>query len=160
VTGLAAIFHSVPHFRGHAQEIIHITRTLLGERYRIHWQPATPEQGAVQKGGRLPPELSNRGAGPRKYAQLTQQRTACAPEPMPSAGINGPWELDVEAGFSWAVPTLQNLVRQLAMTRATTAYVTYVLIVLAHGVPIMSVFNIYLLHQLFAHDTEPVAASR
>lgn len=47
VTGLAAIFHSVPHFRGHAQEIVHITRTLLGKRYRIHWQPATPEQGAV-----------------------------------------------------------------------------------------------------------------
>jgi hypothetical protein len=48
VTGLAAIFHSVPHFRGHAQEIIHITRTLLGDRYRSHWQPATPEQGGVQ----------------------------------------------------------------------------------------------------------------
>ncbi len=47
VTGLAAIFHSVPHFRGHAQEIVHLTRALLGERYQMHWQPATPEQGAA-----------------------------------------------------------------------------------------------------------------
>lgn len=35
VTGLGAIFHSVPHFRGHTQEIIHITRTLLGRGYEF-----------------------------------------------------------------------------------------------------------------------------
>ncbi len=35
VTGLGTIFHSVPHFRGHTQEIIHITRTLLGSKYQI-----------------------------------------------------------------------------------------------------------------------------
>ena len=46
VTGLAAIFHSIPHFRGHTQEIVHMTRLLLGDKYRIQWQPATPEQGA------------------------------------------------------------------------------------------------------------------
>ena len=46
VTGLAAIFHSIPHFRGHTQEIIHLTRSMLGDKYRIQWQPATPEQGA------------------------------------------------------------------------------------------------------------------
>lgn len=46
VSGLAATFHSVPHFRGHAQEIIHMTRSILGDKYQVHWHPATPEQGA------------------------------------------------------------------------------------------------------------------
>ena len=46
VSGLNAIFHSVPHFRGHTQEIIHMTRSILGEKYQIHWHPTTPEQGA------------------------------------------------------------------------------------------------------------------
>jgi hypothetical protein len=46
VTGLGAVFHSVPHFRGHTQEIVHLTRTLLGDAYRFAWQPATPQQGA------------------------------------------------------------------------------------------------------------------
>ncbi len=44
VNGLAAIFGSVPHFRGHTQEIIHMTRAILGEKYQIQWEP-TPEQG-------------------------------------------------------------------------------------------------------------------
>lgn len=35
VTGLETIFHSVPHFRGHTQEIIHITRSLLGGSYKV-----------------------------------------------------------------------------------------------------------------------------
>ena len=47
VTGLTAIFDSVPHFRGHTQEIVHMTRVQRGEAYRFAWQPATPEQGAV-----------------------------------------------------------------------------------------------------------------
>ncbi len=46
LTGVEAIFDSVPHFRGHTQEIIHMTRTLLGDAYRFWWAPATPEQGA------------------------------------------------------------------------------------------------------------------
>jgi hypothetical protein len=46
VTALAAIFHTVPHFRGHTQEIVHLTRTQLGEGYQMQWQPLTPEQGA------------------------------------------------------------------------------------------------------------------
>ena len=46
VTGLAAVFHSVPHFRGHTQEIVHLTRMILGDEYRIQWQPMTNEQGA------------------------------------------------------------------------------------------------------------------
>ena len=51
VTALAAIFDSVPHFRGHTQEIIHLTRLQLGDAYRFAWAPATPEQGAPVKDG-------------------------------------------------------------------------------------------------------------
>jgi hypothetical protein len=47
VTGLAAIFDSVPHFRGHTQEIIHMTRLQLGEAYKLSWKPTAPEQGAT-----------------------------------------------------------------------------------------------------------------
>lgn len=46
VTGLGALFSSVPHFRGHTQEIIHMTRMLLGAQYKFAWVPSTPEQGA------------------------------------------------------------------------------------------------------------------
>ena len=46
VTGLAAIFDSIPHFRGHTQEIVHRTRELLGDKYQFAWTPATAEQGA------------------------------------------------------------------------------------------------------------------
>jgi hypothetical protein len=45
VTGLKAIFDSVPHFRGHTQEIISTTRLQLGEAYRFAWTPTTPKQG-------------------------------------------------------------------------------------------------------------------
>jgi hypothetical protein len=38
-TGLQAIVRSVAHFRGHAQEIIHQTRTILGEKYRFAGKP-------------------------------------------------------------------------------------------------------------------------
>lgn len=46
-TGLGAAVNSVAHFRGHTQEIVNMTRTLLGDRYRFAWVPATPEQGAT-----------------------------------------------------------------------------------------------------------------
>ena len=46
VTGLAAIFDSVPHFRGHTQEIVSMTRLQLGDAYQFAWAPASPEQGA------------------------------------------------------------------------------------------------------------------
>ena len=46
VTGLTALFDSVPHFRGHAQEIVYRTRLHLGDAYRFAWTPTTPEQGA------------------------------------------------------------------------------------------------------------------
>ena len=34
-TGMQAVIRSVAHFRGHAQEIIHMTRTILGESYQF-----------------------------------------------------------------------------------------------------------------------------
>lgn len=46
VTGLGAIFDSIPHFRGHTQEIVHMTRFLLGDAYQFAWIPTTLEQGA------------------------------------------------------------------------------------------------------------------
>jgi hypothetical protein len=46
VTGVAAVFDSIPHFRGHTQEIVHMTRLQLGDAYRFAWTPSTPEQGA------------------------------------------------------------------------------------------------------------------
>jgi hypothetical protein len=46
VNGLEAIFDSVPHFRGHTQEIIHMTRSLLGDAYQFAWVPLTPQEGA------------------------------------------------------------------------------------------------------------------
>lgn len=45
VTGLKAIFDSVPHFRGHTQEIISMTRLQLGDVYKFAWTPTTSEQG-------------------------------------------------------------------------------------------------------------------
>lgn len=46
VTGWYALFDCVPHFKGHTQEIICMTRMQLGSEYQFHWQPETPEQGA------------------------------------------------------------------------------------------------------------------
>lgn len=48
VTGLAALFDSVPHFRGHTQEIVGMTRQLLGDAYQFQWQPRTKEEGAPE----------------------------------------------------------------------------------------------------------------
>jgi len=49
VTGAAAIFDSVPHFRGHTQEIVHMTRLQLADAYKFGWTPSTPEQGAPKE---------------------------------------------------------------------------------------------------------------
>lgn len=46
VTGWAAVFHSIPHFNGHSQEIICLTRLQLGDAYQFFWRPQTREQGA------------------------------------------------------------------------------------------------------------------
>jgi Protein of unknown function (DUF1572) len=40
--GFQAMFTSIPHFRGHTQEIIHMTRTLLGDSYKYAGPPAAP----------------------------------------------------------------------------------------------------------------------
>jgi Protein of unknown function (DUF1572) len=47
-TALSAIFDSVPHFRGHTQEIVLMTRLQLGDSYRFFWVPKSKEQGAAQ----------------------------------------------------------------------------------------------------------------
>ena len=46
VSLLIALYDTVSHFKGHSQEIVYITRMLLGERYRFLFVPATKEQGA------------------------------------------------------------------------------------------------------------------
>jgi len=38
-TPLGAIFRSMPHYRGHAQEIIHMTRRMVGEKYQFAGMP-------------------------------------------------------------------------------------------------------------------------
>jgi hypothetical protein len=43
VTGVRAIVGSVSHFVGHVQEIVHMTRRLLGERYRFLGISATSD---------------------------------------------------------------------------------------------------------------------
>jgi hypothetical protein len=45
-TVLSAIFDSIAHFKGHAQEIVGLTRMQLGNSYRFEWVPATLEEGA------------------------------------------------------------------------------------------------------------------
>jgi Protein of unknown function (DUF1572) len=43
-TVLAAITDTVAHFRGHVQEIIHMTREQVGEKYRFDFVPKGKEQ--------------------------------------------------------------------------------------------------------------------
>lgn len=50
LTVTRAIFHVIPHFRGHVQEIIHMTRVQLAELYQFNFVPQTPEQ--ISAGGR------------------------------------------------------------------------------------------------------------
>jgi hypothetical protein len=45
-TVMSAVWGSLEHLSGHAQEIVYITRLQLGDRYRFAWTPPTPEQGA------------------------------------------------------------------------------------------------------------------
>ena len=46
VTGAEILFDCIPHFQGHAQEIICLTRMQLGAAYRFEWEPKTPEERA------------------------------------------------------------------------------------------------------------------
>ena len=45
LTALGAIFDSIPHFGGHTQEIVNLTRQQLGDSYRFEWAPSTAEEG-------------------------------------------------------------------------------------------------------------------
>ena len=45
LTALGAIFDSIPHFGGHTQEIVNLTRQQLGDDYQFEWTPSTPEEG-------------------------------------------------------------------------------------------------------------------
>ena len=45
---VAAIFKCLSHFHGHVQEIIHMTRRLLGDRYRFDFVPKGPEQTSAK----------------------------------------------------------------------------------------------------------------
>jgi microcystin degradation protein MlrC len=46
VVVVAAIFHAVSHFEGHAQEVIYIARQRRGEAYRFLWTPSDAQQSA------------------------------------------------------------------------------------------------------------------
>ncbi len=48
MTALQAAARSVAHFRGHEQEIIHMTRAMLGDKYKFNWVPVSKEQGAAE----------------------------------------------------------------------------------------------------------------
>lgn len=50
VNGLRAVFHSVSHFRGHTQEIVHLTRQQLGAQYRFDFVAKTAAEGAPAEG--------------------------------------------------------------------------------------------------------------
>jgi len=41
-TVLGAIMHSIPHFVGHAHQIVQLTRMQLGGAYQYHWDPEGP----------------------------------------------------------------------------------------------------------------------
>ena len=43
---LIALYDTVAHFKAHSQEMIYITRMLLGEKYKFLFVPETKEQGA------------------------------------------------------------------------------------------------------------------
>lgn len=62
--------------------------------------------------------------------------------------------LDFMVALITGVTYIPSFVRQLAMTGASTAYVNYVLIIPAYGVPLMSLFHVYSLHQLFQRDRD------
>ena len=46
-TGWQTLFDTLPHFKGHTQEIVCLTRMQLGSAYRIRWSPPTSEQASL-----------------------------------------------------------------------------------------------------------------
>lgn len=47
VSGIEAVIHSVAHFRGHVQEMIHMTRVQLGDQYKFDFVPTPEQQGGA-----------------------------------------------------------------------------------------------------------------
>jgi uncharacterized damage-inducible protein DinB len=47
-TVLGALLHTVTHFQGHVQEIIHMTRAQLGDTYRVEFVPQNEEQRSAK----------------------------------------------------------------------------------------------------------------
>ncbi len=47
VSGVGALIESIAHFRGHTQEIIHMTRMQLGESYEFEFVPNADQQGGT-----------------------------------------------------------------------------------------------------------------
>jgi hypothetical protein len=54
VSVLSAVFDTVAHFRGHVQEIIHVTRAAVGDRYVFFFVPQGAEQTSAGGGGPEP----------------------------------------------------------------------------------------------------------
>lgn len=50
VNGWDAVFNSLPHFKGHTQEIVCLTRQQKGPAYKFHWTPQSREEGAPSAG--------------------------------------------------------------------------------------------------------------
>ena len=49
VSGVGGVADVVAHFRGHAQEIVHMTRCQLGDSYEFDFVPTTTEEGAAEE---------------------------------------------------------------------------------------------------------------
>ena len=47
VTGVQAVIESIAHFRGHTQEITHMTRIQLGDAYKFDFVPRSDQQGSA-----------------------------------------------------------------------------------------------------------------
>ncbi|MCG8648448.1 MAG: DUF1572 family protein, partial [Pirellulales bacterium] len=47
VTGIQAAIDSIAHFRGHTQEITHLTRVQLGDDYQFDFVPDPNQQGGA-----------------------------------------------------------------------------------------------------------------
>ena len=110
-TLLSAVFDSLSHLAGHTQEIVHLTRLQLGDRYRFAWTPATPEQGA-------PPDAATKALADATDA-VFEEGPAALPDPVlppehPEVGAAAPTlgPGPAEAPPSPAAP-LEDYVREL-----------------------------------------------
>jgi len=67
--------------------------------------------------------------------------------------------LDFVVALITGVTYIPPFVRQLALSGASIQYINYVLIIPAYGVPIMSLFHVYSMHQLFSRQTKSVGGN-